>query len=82
MTAAAQERFTADLQHKLRNSVWVNGGCSSWYKDRNGNITVLWPGFTFNFRNTTRRFDIAAYDVTPADRTTADRTADAIPAGA
>ncbi|GAC56776.1 putative flavin-containing monooxygenase [Gordonia hirsuta DSM 44140 = NBRC 16056] len=75
-----QDRYTADLQDKLRRSVWVNGGCSSWYKDANGNITVLWPGFTFNFRNTTRRFDIAAYDVStdpaPADgHTDADRTA-------
>lgn len=63
----AQEKFTAGLQHKLRNSVWVNGGCSSWYKDHNGNITVLWPGFTFNFRNATRHFDIAAYNVTTSD---------------
>lgn len=63
VTREAQTRFTAGLQDKLKNSVWVNGGCSSWYKDRNGNITVLWPGFTFNFRNATRRFDIEVYDV-------------------
>lgn len=82
VTAAAQEGFTAGLQHKLRNSVWVNGGCSSWYKDRNGNITVLWPGFTFNFRNATRRFDIDAYDVAPAGSTAAAGVTEAVPAGA
>ena len=60
---SAQQEFNSDIQHKLRNSVWVNGGCASWYKDANGNITTLWPGFTFAFRNATRHFDIAAYDV-------------------
>ncbi|ROZ88888.1 NAD(P)/FAD-dependent oxidoreductase [Gordonia sp. OPL2] len=58
-----QRRYNADIQHSLRNSVWVNGGCSSWYKDHHGNITTLWPGFTFNFRRITKQFDIAAYDV-------------------
>ncbi|WP_298444059.1 NAD(P)/FAD-dependent oxidoreductase [Gordonia sp. (in: high G+C Gram-positive bacteria)] len=63
VSAAAQERYNARLQQTLRHSVWENGGCSSWYKDEHGNITTLWPGFTFVFRNATRRFDIAAYDV-------------------
>ncbi|AZG44782.1 Baeyer-Villiger monooxygenase [Gordonia insulae] len=63
VTAQAQRRYNADVQHELRNSVWVNGGCASWYKDHHGNITTLWPGFTFNFRRITKKFDIAAYDV-------------------
>ncbi|MGC4962085.1 flavin-containing monooxygenase [Gordonia sp. DT218] len=63
VTLAAQQRYNAEVQHDLRNSVWVNGGCASWYKDHHGNITTLWPGFTFNFRRITRQFDIAAYDV-------------------
>ncbi len=73
---SAQQEFNAGIQHKLRNSVWVNGGCASWYKDANGNITTLWPGFTFAFRNTTRRFDIAAYDVTRGARRPATSTPD------
>ncbi|KXT56726.1 4-hydroxyacetophenone monooxygenase [Gordonia sihwensis] len=64
----AQDRFNAGIQRTLRSSVWVNGGCASWYKDHNGDITVLWPGFTFNFRNQTRSFDLDAYDVRTADR--------------
>ncbi|MGV9673127.1 flavin-containing monooxygenase [Gordonia sp. NPDC003504] len=66
VTEAAQRRYNAGIQHKLRNSVWVNGGCASWYKDANGNITTLWPGFTFDFRRETRTFDVTAYDVTTA----------------
>ncbi|MGO3326656.1 flavin-containing monooxygenase [Gordonia sp. (in: high G+C Gram-positive bacteria)] len=61
----AQDRYNDKLQHALRNSVWETGGCASWYKDVNGKITSLWPGFTFTFRNNTREFDVAAYDVTP-----------------
>ncbi|GAA1481848.1 NAD(P)/FAD-dependent oxidoreductase [Gordonia sinesedis] len=68
VTAQAQSEYNAGIQHALRNSVWVNGGCASWYADANGNITTLWPGFTFNFRRTTRSFDIAAYDVVRGSR--------------
>ncbi|WP_132993866.1 flavin-containing monooxygenase [Gordonia zhaorongruii] len=62
----AQDRYNAGIQRSLRNSVWINGGCASWYKDAKGNVTTVWPGFTFNFRNQTRSFDVAAYDVTTA----------------
>ncbi|WP_353110322.1 NAD(P)/FAD-dependent oxidoreductase [Gordonia sp. (in: high G+C Gram-positive bacteria)] len=75
----AQDRYNADLQKTMRTSVWVNGGCASWYKDVNGNVTSLWPGFTFTFRNKTREFDIAAYDVTSAPRV---ETAEAAATGA
>ncbi|MFZ2511962.1 MAG: NAD(P)/FAD-dependent oxidoreductase [Gordonia sp. (in: high G+C Gram-positive bacteria)] len=75
VTKDAQERYSAALQKKLKNSVWVNGGCASWYQDEHGNITALWPGFTFNFRNATRRFDIAAYAVTTGTLPAAEATA-------
>ncbi|MFE3290365.1 flavin-containing monooxygenase [Rhodococcus sp. NPDC059234] len=58
----AQDEYNKDLQDKLASSVWNNGGCASWYLDKHGNNTTLWPGFTFEFRNITRKFDLAAYD--------------------
>ncbi len=66
----AQDEFNRALQRTLKRSVWTTGGCASWYKDSNGNITTLWPGFTFNFRRITRHFDIVAYDVSRAMPTT------------
>ena len=57
----AQNAYTDKIQRGLRNSVWENGGCSSWYRDKFGRITTLWPGFTFNFRRQTRAFDLNAY---------------------
>ncbi|GAB11501.1 flavin-containing monooxygenase [Gordonia araii NBRC 100433] len=64
--AEAQAEFNESLQRTLARSVWATGGCASWYKDANGNITTLWPGFTFAFRRITRNFDVAAYDISRA----------------
>ncbi|MFD4367865.1 flavin-containing monooxygenase [Rhodococcus sp. NPDC058521] len=61
-----QKAYNADLQAKLSNSVWNNGGCASWYLDKHGNNTTLWPGFTFDFRRQTKKFDLEAYDSVPA----------------
>jgi cation diffusion facilitator CzcD-associated flavoprotein CzcO len=52
--ADAQARYNARLQKRLARTVWATG-CTSWYRDRNGKITALWPGFTFTFRALTRR---------------------------
>ncbi|GAA5088096.1 flavin-containing monooxygenase [Nocardia iowensis] len=61
-----QDEFNADLQRKLGKSVWINGGCASWYLDKHGNNTTLWPDFTFEFRRLTKSFDVDAYETTPA----------------
>ena len=58
------------------SSVWNNGGCASWYLDKHGNNTTLWPDFTFEFRRHTKHFDVAAYD---SVGTTSDCTAAARP---
>ncbi|MEU2035714.1 flavin-containing monooxygenase [Nocardia amamiensis] len=58
-----QDAYNADLQAKLSGSVWLTGGCSSWYLDKHGNNTTLWPDFTFEFRRQTRTFDVSAYDI-------------------
>lgn len=58
-----QDAYNADLQTKLSGSVWLTGGCSSWYLDKHGNNTTLWPDFTFEFRRQTRTFDVSAYDI-------------------
>jgi cation diffusion facilitator CzcD-associated flavoprotein CzcO len=59
--AEAQAAWNAEVQRRLGHSVWNNGGCASWYLDRNGRNSIMWPGFTFDFRRRTRRFDPAAY---------------------
>ncbi|MBJ7347010.1 MAG: NAD(P)/FAD-dependent oxidoreductase [Thermoleophilaceae bacterium] len=61
----AQARFNQELQDKMGRTVWMSGGCTSWYIDAKGRNTVLWPSFTWQFRNQTRYFDASAYKQQP-----------------
>ena len=58
----AQARFNERVQARMRGTVW-NSGCASWYIDENGRNTTLWPGFTWKYRQLTREFDPAEYEV-------------------
>ena len=62
----AQRAFNEEVQRSMEGTVWTTGGCASWYIDRNGRNTTLWPGWTWDFRRRTRRFDPAPYDLAPA----------------
>ena len=44
-----------------KGTVWVTGGCTSYYIDRNGHSSALWPTYTWPFRRQLRRFDPTAY---------------------
>ncbi|HEY5006126.1 MAG TPA: NAD(P)/FAD-dependent oxidoreductase [Ktedonobacteraceae bacterium] len=57
-----QEAFNEELQERMEGTVWTSG-CASWYLDAAGRNTTIWPGFTFEFRYRTRRFDARNYDV-------------------
>lgn len=53
--AEAQERFNREIQERMPPTVWNSGGCASWYIDRNGVNTTIWPDFTFRFRRLARQ---------------------------
>jgi hypothetical protein len=61
------------LQRRLPPTVWNSGGCSSWYIDKNGLNTTIWPDFTWRFRQLTRKFDVAAYEPEPVEAGDASR---------
>jgi cation diffusion facilitator CzcD-associated flavoprotein CzcO len=65
VTEEAQAASNADLQARMRGTVWVHGGCASWYLDAAGRNTTLYPDFTFRFAEETRRLDVAAYRTEP-----------------
>jgi cation diffusion facilitator CzcD-associated flavoprotein CzcO len=48
-TAAAQQAFVADVDRRMRGTVWVDGGCRSWYLDRTGRNSTLWPGTSWSY---------------------------------
>jgi cation diffusion facilitator CzcD-associated flavoprotein CzcO len=57
----AQAAYNAELDRMTEGTVWVTGGCTSYYIDRNGHNSALWPTFTWPFRRQLREFDAAAY---------------------
>ncbi|MBB5234010.1 cation diffusion facilitator CzcD-associated flavoprotein CzcO [Deinococcus budaensis] len=59
----AQAAYNAALQDKLRGTVWMQGGCTSWYIDDQGRNTSLWPERAAQFRRTLSRFDPSLYQV-------------------
>jgi cation diffusion facilitator CzcD-associated flavoprotein CzcO len=65
---AAQAAYNDRLQRKLAGTIWNTGGCSSWYLDRNGRNSTIWPDFTFRFWAQMRRFDPQAYETSTTDR--------------
>ena len=56
----------ADVQRRMKDTVWASGGCRSWYRAADGRIETLWPDFTLNYWRRTRQFDPAIYHVHPA----------------
>ncbi len=59
----AQAAWNADVQRRMKRTVWNRGGCASWYLDDHGRNTVLWPRTTYTFRGLLSRFDPANYEV-------------------
>ncbi|MEI4271058.1 NAD(P)/FAD-dependent oxidoreductase [Klenkia sp. LSe6-5] len=60
-TPAAQEAYRELIAERSRGTVWLGGGCGSWYLDRHGHNTTLWPDFTFLFRRLTKTLDRENY---------------------
>jgi cation diffusion facilitator CzcD-associated flavoprotein CzcO len=61
--AEVQDAYNEELQKSLEGTVWTSGGCASWYLDDTGRNPTLWPGASWRFRQRTRRFDPAAYEL-------------------
>jgi cyclohexanone monooxygenase len=77
-----QRKYNENIQKHMGRTIWKTGGCASWYLDKHGNNTTLWPSFTFAFRRITRHFDVPAYDTTRAAQTATARgiTQEGVPA--
>jgi cation diffusion facilitator CzcD-associated flavoprotein CzcO len=70
-TLEAQRRHTARVDAAMAGTVWTSG-CASWYLDRTGRNSVVWPGYATTFRLRLARFRPGDYATTPHVR--ADRT--------
>jgi cation diffusion facilitator CzcD-associated flavoprotein CzcO len=62
VTARAQADYTRDIDAMAARTVWLRGGCTSWYVDaRSGRLTLLWPSTATEFRQRNGRFDPAPF---------------------
>ncbi|ROO89768.1 cation diffusion facilitator CzcD-associated flavoprotein CzcO [Actinocorallia herbida] len=51
----ALRAYNDKLHKRLRRAVWNEGGCDSWYLDKDGVNRTIWPGFTFEFWSDSRK---------------------------
>jgi cation diffusion facilitator CzcD-associated flavoprotein CzcO len=58
-----QDAYNARLQRRLDGSVWLKGGCASWYLDPDGRNRTLWPDYTFRFRRRTRKVNAGDHEL-------------------
>jgi cation diffusion facilitator CzcD-associated flavoprotein CzcO len=57
----AHRAFNAEVDARMRGTVWDVGGCTSFYLDASGRNATLWPDWTWRFRRKARHFDRDAY---------------------
>ncbi|GAA2582862.1 NAD(P)/FAD-dependent oxidoreductase [Actinomadura fulvescens] len=60
---SAQDRFNEWVQRKSAGAVWVAGGCSSWYLDKNGVNRAAWPASTIDYWLRTRKLSPAEFQL-------------------
>lgn len=57
-TSGAEKSYTAMIDERAAETVWLSGGCTSWYRhDRNGRLALLWPGTAQEYASKYSRFD-------------------------
>lgn len=58
----AQGRFRAEVDARMRDSIWTRGGCGSWYLDGEGRNRTLWPGTVPAYVRGVRRMRVGDYE--------------------
>lgn len=66
----AEEAFMDRVDRLAEGTVWLEGGCRSWYVDhRNGRLTTLWPEPAYTFRQVNAHFEPEPYLTGSEDET-------------
>ena len=59
----AQARWRREMERRSDRSVWLSGGCNSWYLNRSGVNTNNWPGPWLEYHRRTKRLDPVDYSL-------------------
>ena len=54
--ARTRQSGFATFFSRTRNTVWMKGGCRSWYQDENGQTASMWPRTMWSYRRLLTRF--------------------------
>jgi cation diffusion facilitator CzcD-associated flavoprotein CzcO len=58
----SQRSFAQHIRERLARTVWIAGGCKSWYQDQStGESPVVWPGSVVEYRRRTRAASASDY---------------------
>jgi cation diffusion facilitator CzcD-associated flavoprotein CzcO len=62
VTEDAEEEYVESVNRRAAGTVWLSGGCASWYVDeRSGRLTTLWPDMMNRYRAENGTFDEVPY---------------------
>jgi cation diffusion facilitator CzcD-associated flavoprotein CzcO len=62
LKADVMRSYNEQVQQSLKGSSW-DGGCNSWYKNKNGKITNNWTGTVEDYKARTARLELGEYQV-------------------
>lgn len=68
--------FNARVQTALQDTVWNKGGCHSYFIDKNGRNSTVWPWTTLHMRRKLSRFNLDEYLIDKAPDRRFSTTAD------
>jgi hypothetical protein len=67
VTAPAERAARDELDARAASTVWMLGGCESWYLDSAAHrLTLVWPDFAHTFRERLSSVDLGAYEAVRA----------------
>jgi len=73
VTERAQADYNAWLQQRMQRTVWLTGGCKSWYLSDDGVNRTLYPGPSSEFWRSLRRVKLDEYELGPVRKPEPDR---------
>ncbi|MBF6089901.1 NAD(P)/FAD-dependent oxidoreductase [Nocardia cyriacigeorgica] len=59
-----QDAFVREMAERSASTVWLTGGCTSYYTTPEGGNAGLYPNWSFEYRRRTSKFDAHSYEVT------------------
>jgi cation diffusion facilitator CzcD-associated flavoprotein CzcO len=68
--AEAQQQYVEWVDQQMKGTVWTAGGCDSWYLDRTGRNSALWPSYTFTFRSRLSHIRFEDYELRKSGKVT------------